>query len=88
MKLPQDRELQKFSLIFEEDDGVAEKISPWQIRKAFKEFDMPDLVILQACHSEKIGDAFLEIGASHVICIRKDREILDEVSREFTSLLY
>jgi hypothetical protein len=31
----------------------------------------PKLVFVSACHSEKIGNAFVEIGVPHVVAIRK-----------------
>lgn len=49
---------------------------------------MLDLIILQACHSEKIGKVFQEKYAHYVICIQNDREVLDEASINFTRNLY
>lgn len=37
-----------------------------------------NVVFLSACHSEGLAEAFLEAGASHVICIKKEDSVLDE----------
>lgn len=47
-----------------------------------------DLVVLQACHSEVIGRIFQKKVARHVICISKDRKVLDDTSIAFTHRLY
>ena len=47
-----------------------------------------DLVVLQACHSEVIGNVFQKYYASHVICIHQDKPVLDVASIKFTHNLY
>ena len=49
---------------------------------------MLDLVILQACHSEEVGQVFAKLCARHVICINKARAVLEEASVIFSRNLY
>jgi hypothetical protein len=39
--------------------------------------DSLKLVFVASCHSESAGKVFSEAGASHVICIRDEYQILD-----------
>ena len=47
-----------------------------------------DLVFLAACHSEQIGRAFLEKGVGHVICVKMNRQVLDQAALTFTKYFY
>ena len=47
-----------------------------------------EVVVVSACHSENIGKVFLNAGAKHVICIRKDEEITDKASILFSKVFY
>jgi len=48
----------------------------------------PKLVFVSACHSELIGQAFVECGVPHVVAIHQEDPILDDASREFATTLY
>jgi len=50
--------------------------------------DTLKLVFVASCHSESAGKVFAEAGASHVICIRDEYQILDEACQEFVKLFY
>ena len=47
-----------------------------------------DLVFLAACHSERIGEVFVNSGVKHVICIKQQQEVLDEAALTFTKFFY
>lgn len=40
------------------------------------------------CHSEFVGRIFLDAGAKHVVCIRKQDEVPDDAVLHFTSAFY
>lgn len=45
-------------------------------------------MFVASCHSEIIGQVFLQAGASHVLCVMKDEQISEEISNEFTDIFY
>jgi hypothetical protein len=47
-----------------------------------------DIVFLSACHSEGAAAAFIEAGASHVICIKKENQVLDDACVLFSRVFY
>ena len=77
-------------LIFE-DDGCGDSFSALDLKRVIQDrsSSLPklDLVILMACHSERIGNIFLK-SANHVICVNQSKAVLDEASIEFTINLY
>lgn len=48
------------------------------------------LVFVSSCHSKFIGEIFFDngVGADHVICIKDEDTIWDDVSIEFARILY
>ena len=46
--------------------------------------DLPDLVFVNSCHSEKIGQAFFDIGVKSVIMIDSEDMISDEAAQMFS----
>lgn len=47
-----------------------------------------EFVVVATCHSEFVGRIFLEAGAKHVVCIRKQDEVADEAVLHFTNAFY
>ena len=47
-----------------------------------------DLVFVAACNSEDIGRIFQSFGVKHVICVKKQRFVLDEAAIDFTKTFY
>ena len=41
---------------------------------------VPDLVVVSACHSEPVGNMFVEAGVSHVVAISRFKPVLDEAA--------
>lgn len=87
---PEDAGLDSSYLLFETPGGEAELVSAKQLKSILETEAVPmiDLVILQACHSEIVGKVFQRCCARHVICINKDRAVLDQASIKFTRNLY
>jgi hypothetical protein len=50
--------------------GMMLMLSSQEIKNIHKEFK-PILVVVMACHSESIGNAFLNIGVQHVVAIKR-----------------
>ena len=65
-----DAELELVALLLETDEGEGQLLSAKELKqKLSSSHAMLDLIILQACHSEKIGRVFQEKYAHNVICI-------------------
>ena len=77
-------------LLFETEFGEGELICASEIKQLLDSQSnlQLDLVILQACHSENVGEVFRQKGAKHVICINQDRSVLDEAAITFSENLY
>ena len=43
---------------------------------------------MAACDSEFVGKIFLKCGAKHVICVKKDKQVLDPAAIVFTETFY
>ena len=43
---------------------------------------------MASCHSEKVGNIFIEAGVPHVICIDQNQTILDKAAVEFSKYFY
>ena len=46
------------------------------------------MVFVSACSSRKAGEAFLEAGAKHVVCVETLSEIEDRAAHAFTRAFY
>ena len=47
-----------------------------------------DLVFVAACKSDFVGRIFQKTGAKHVICVKQEKEILDNAAIAFTKSFY
>ena len=76
-------------LLFEKPNGEGELMNSETLNKSIKQ-QLPnlDVVFLAACNSEFAGKIFLRSGAKHVVCVKKDKEVLDDLAVEFTELFY
>lgn len=79
-------------LLFEDRFGRAEVLScevlSEMIEKSPKGKNTLEFVFVASCHSEIVGEVFIEAGASHVLCVRREHRISDRICNEFTELFY
>ena len=47
-----------------------------------------EVVFVAACQSEFVGSIFKKCGASHVVCVKQSRHVLDEAAIYFTKCFY
>jgi len=45
-------------------------------------------VFVSACHSHLSGQAFADAGVAHVVCVKKEAEVLDSAALSFTRAFY
>ena len=45
-----------------------------------------DFVFVSACHSRRTGEAFVEAGVPHVVCVKVDAMVSELVSSVFSQL--
>ena len=76
-------------LIFEDQYGAAEYVSCQTISKLLGKLKKKlDFVFVASCHSKLVGEVFLNAGALHVICVKRDERILDKACQIFTRAFY
>ncbi len=50
--------------------------------------NIPGAVILTACHSENIGQAFIDAGVNYVVCCKREEELRDRLTIDSTKEIY
>lgn len=66
-------------MLFENDVAISAKLDAAKLTEILNEQKNPlKMVFVASCHSESTGKIFMDAGASHVICVRNDYQILDE----------
>ena len=76
-------------LLFEKENGEGHLVNSKILNQLIlKSAESLDLIVLAACNSEFAGKIFLKCGAKHVICIKKDKEVLDEAAIDFSNHFY
>ena len=76
-------------MLFEKDNGEGNLIDSLRLNSIIrKSIPNLDVIFLAACNSEFAGRIFLKCGAKHVICIKKDKEVLDKAAIDFTDKFY
>eukprot|EP00475_Leptophrys_vorax_P006688 TRINITY_DN14170_c0_g1_i1.p1 TRINITY_DN14170_c0_g1~~TRINITY_DN14170_c0_g1_i1.p1 ORF type:complete len:535 (-),score=111.37 TRINITY_DN14170_c0_g1_i1:665-2119(-) len=87
---------QEYVLAFESrtSPGEVDLFSVNQVRKMLAPFgkkrSLPKIVVLNACYSERVADAFVQAGCPHVIACTGDssKPVLDSAARYFTRHFY
>ena len=78
-----------YSLLFEDNLGNARLVSAQELGEFMqKTKHVMDVVFVAACDSKDIGKIFQRSGAKHVICVEKNRFVLDEAAIKFTNIFY
>ncbi len=78
------------ALVLEDSVGMTRAFSEEELAIALSNLKQPpcQLALLNACHSEKLAQAFVKVGVSHVIAVNAEDTILDIAARCFSRRLY
>jgi len=78
------------ALVLEDEVGITRSFSEEELDIALSNQKQPpcQLALLNACHSEKLAQAFVKAGVSHVIAVNAEDRILDVAARCFSRRLY
>mmetsp|Transcript_11634 Transcript_11634/g.14966 ORF Transcript_11634/g.14966 Transcript_11634/m.14966 type:complete len:610 (-) Transcript_11634:276-2105(-) len=71
-----------------ENLGKMDKFKDGDIEKELPESFAPVLVFLSACHSQRSGEALINMGIQHVIAIDREHEIDNDAARIFATYFY
>ncbi|MBD2512247.1 SUMF1/EgtB/PvdO family nonheme iron enzyme [Nostoc muscorum FACHB-395] len=78
------------ALVLEDEVGITRFFSEEELAIALSNQKNPpcQLALLNACHSEKLAQAFVKVGVPHVIAVNAEDKILDVAARCFSRRLY
>ena len=78
------------ALVLEDEVGMARTFSEEELEIALSNHKKSpcQLALLNACHSEKLAQAFVTAGVDHVIAVNAEDKILDLAARCFSRRLY
>ena len=84
------REGNDTALVLEDKVGLTRTLTEEELEIALSNHKQApcQLALLNACHSEKLAEAFVKAGVPHVIGINAEDEILDMAARCFSRRLY
>ncbi|PSB04421.1 NB-ARC domain-containing protein [Merismopedia glauca] len=78
------------ALMLEDEVGISRYFSEEELEIALSNHQQPpcQLALLNACHSEKLAQAFVKARVPHVIAVNAEDKILDVAARCFSRRLY
>lgn len=78
------------ALVLEDEVGIARHFTEEELEIALSNHQQApcQLALLNACHSEKLAQAFVKAGVPHVIAVNAEDQILDIAARCFSRRLY
>ena len=78
------------ALVLEDEAGMSRSFSEEELEIALSNQKQApcQLALLNACHSEKLAQAFVKAGVEHVIAVNAEDKILDLAARCFSRRLY
>jgi formylglycine-generating enzyme required for sulfatase activity len=84
------REGNSTALVLEDEAGMTRSFSEEELEIALSNQQQTpcQLALLNACHSEKLAQAFVKAGVSYVIAVNAEDKILDIAARCFSRRLY
>ncbi|MEH2336781.1 SUMF1/EgtB/PvdO family nonheme iron enzyme [Nostoc sp.] len=84
------RDRDSTALVLEDEVGITRSFSEEELAIAISNQNQPpcQLALLNACHSEKLAQAFIRAGVSHIIAVNAEDKILDVAARCFSRRLY
>lgn len=85
-----DTEKQQYFLEFENSKAELLRMYPSRLKELLSGTDLTEikLVFINACHSEAIGRAFLELGVGCVIVSQSEHKLNDEFAKVYAKLFY
>ena len=85
-----DADKKEYYLQFENEKAELFKLYPSTVKELFSQTDFSEtkLIFINACHSEMVGRAFLELGVDCVIVAQSQLKIDDEFAKKFSELFY
>ncbi|CDW72615.1 UNKNOWN [Stylonychia lemnae] len=81
----------KSFLAFEDKNGAQHNIYDEDLKQILKEKDnlkSLKFIVVNSCHSQICGEIFKNCGVQHVICIKAEKQLLDEVAVKFSRIFY
>jgi len=77
-------------LLFENENGTANFFYQKKVEEFMKKFVVkkPDFLVINACMSEKVGEAFRDAGIGHVVCVKADCYQDDQAAIIFSRIFY
>ncbi|CAI2386019.1 unnamed protein product [Moneuplotes crassus] len=76
-------------LVLENKDGSGQLVSSRKLEMILDVCNFKlDVVFLSSCYSENQADVFLNAGAKHVVCIQRNKKVMDEACIKFSSAFY
>ncbi|MEH1880194.1 MULTISPECIES: SUMF1/EgtB/PvdO family nonheme iron enzyme [unclassified Nostoc] len=84
------RDRDSTALVLEDEVGITRSFSEEELAIALSNQKQPpcQLALFNACHSEKLAQAFIKAGVSHIIAVNAEDKILDVAARCFSRRLY
>ena len=78
------------ALVLEDEVGITRSFTEEELAIALSNQKQApcQLALLNACHSEKLAQAFVKAGVFHVIAVNAEDKILDDAARCFSRRLY
>ena len=72
-----------------EDEGQAFLLSRDKLKQIIFETQCQlEFVVLLNCHSQDQGEIFINVGAKHVICIKREEPVQDAAAVVFAEAFY
>jgi len=75
-------------LVFEDGFSGSQFVSASDLSALIPYREPFKFVFVSACHSEYIGEAFVDAGVKHVLCCEHESELLDDAAATFTLSFY
>jgi hypothetical protein len=85
-----DQTTQEFYLEFENTKGEMLKLTSSELKKHFRDEDLSEIkvVFINACHSQHISKAFIELGVGSVVVVKDQLKIHDAIASRFPPKFY
>jgi hypothetical protein len=76
-------------LVFENEDGSGQLVSSQRLKMILDVWNSKlEVVFLSSWYSESESEVLLNAGAKHVVCIQRNKKVMDEACIKFSSAFY